>query len=69
MRYGQSIFWTDFNGNTSKVEVGDCATQDEATNAAIESATAFGWTYPKWWQWWRRYDTRPSLPGAGEHGS
>lgn len=52
MGHGQQISWTLRNG-TSFVTVHDYPSREAALAAAIESARAFGWTPPRWWQWWR----------------
>lgn len=66
--YGQVIEWTEFNGKKCHVDVGYCQTPEEALEEAIKSARARGWTRPKWWQWWRRHDTRPPQGKRGEQG-
>jgi hypothetical protein len=62
--HGQSIKWTDRRGTVTTVTATQCAAANEAICSAIESATAFGWTYPKWWEFWRWNDTRPQLEGT-----
>lgn len=61
--YGQTIRWTELNGTKSTVSVENCPTRQEALQSALRSAKAFGWTEPKWWQWWRWEDTRVSVNG------
>lgn len=58
--YNQSVKWTDFNGNVTKVEVQGFSSSKEAKTRALESAKEFGWTPPRWWQWWRWNDTQVS---------
>ena len=58
MEYGFSITWTKRDKSITTVKVYDHATLESAKNAAIKSAAFFGWTQPKWWQWWRREDTK-----------
>jgi len=55
-KYGWTFRWTEKNGNQSCITVRDYSSAREAFEAALGSAIAFGWTEPKWWQWWRRYD-------------
>jgi hypothetical protein len=57
--YSEFIEWTDFNGEKIKVKVYNRLTEEEAILDVIEEAKAFGWTYPKWYQYWRIFDTRP----------
>jgi hypothetical protein len=64
--YSQQIKWTDYNGNHALVGVYDHATPGGARHAAINAARELGWTPPRWWQWWRRKDTRIKL---GDYGS
>ena len=58
MKYGQSIIWHDFDGARTEYNIDGCDTPEEARQLAIEAASYFGWTPPKWWQWWRWDDTR-----------
>ena len=37
----------------------ECATGEEARIEAIKMARRHGWTYPKWYEFWRWKDTRP----------
>lgn len=60
--YGQSIVWTERDGSVTTVSVSDCVTPDEARGKALKSARLFGWAPPRWWQWWRRSDTRLPAP-------
>lgn len=56
--YGQYIRWTGCDGSVTEVSVNGRETPEQARAAVIEQATLFGWTSPRWWQWWRRHDTR-----------
>lgn len=56
MNIGQQIAWNGRDGSRSVVTVEGYATHREALQAALRSAVAFGWTLPRWWQWWRRGD-------------
>ena len=58
MRYGQTIEWTDFWGNTTKLSVTGCETLEIAQQIALEDAKNMSWTPYKWWQWWRWKDTK-----------
>ena len=51
--YGQKIEWRGLDGSVSAVEVNECESPQEAIDEAIKSAKAFGWSPPRWWQWWR----------------
>ncbi len=53
--YGQRIQWTRKDGGVQAVEVEGYASPQEAMEAAFQSAIRWGWTRPRWWQWWR-YD-------------
>jgi hypothetical protein len=59
MMFGQVIMWTDSGGRRTTVRVYCCESQEEAIMEAIKSALQMGWTYPKFWEFWRRGDTRP----------
>lgn len=63
--HGQTITWTDFNGTRSSFEATGCVSAQAALREAIAGAKAFGWTPPKWWQWWRWHEPiRSEVPGA-----
>jgi len=57
VQYGQVIRWTNKDGNQQELEVWG-KTREEANRKAREHALAFGYTQPKWWQWWRKGDTQ-----------
>jgi hypothetical protein len=60
--YGQDITYTDFWGSKTTCGVSGLDTPDEALNEALKLAKLDGWSPPRWWQWWRRNDTRISEP-------
>ena len=61
--YDQCIAWTTRGGGSQSVTVNGYDTADEAFNAAMQAAIRTGWTPPKWWQWWRRFDQpRTAVP-------
>jgi hypothetical protein len=45
--------WTTLNGERSEIGFTGCTKQE-----AIDRALEWGWTPPKWWQWWR-WDDQP----------
>jgi hypothetical protein len=47
---------TDFDGGLQTWKYSGCNKYD-----AIDSALQTGWSYPRWWQWWRRNDCYPVL--------
>lgn len=55
--YGQSIAWTPKKGERLEVSVHGRSSPEEAMQDAMHDAEAFGFTPPKWWQWWRWNDT------------
>ena len=61
--YGQSIKWTNRkDGSITIVETSGHSTPEKAKAQAIDDAIFFGWPgNPKWWQYWRRGDTKISL--------
>jgi hypothetical protein len=70
--YGQTIEWTTIWGECYTVEVWGCAccsTREDVTRDALTVARLAGWTPPRWWQWWRRNDTRVKDPGPGPGGA
>lgn len=64
MKHGQSITWTSRHGMKTTITVRDCDTKEQALRMAIESAKKFGWTEPKWWQWWRWDDITLRIPNG-----
>ena len=56
--YGFTIKWTDTKGNETTVGINGCKTCEEAKQQIIAVAKEMGWLQPKWWQWWRRGDTK-----------
>lgn len=57
--YGQSVVWTDFGGSSKQtLTVSGCKTLGDAKWKAFHAARQTGWRPPRWWQWWRRFDTR-----------
>jgi hypothetical protein len=59
MKYGQSIVWTKGGGVTYTFTVSGCESHEQAIMEAIGTARRQGWTYPRWWEFWRWGDTRP----------
>lgn len=55
------IKWTDFDGTKSSVRSGYHYWPRDARKEALRQAIKLGWTYPRWWQWWRWDDTQPDL--------
>jgi hypothetical protein len=57
--YGQELHWTPgpFDG-TMIYGVRGCATPEAAWEAVVATAQRDGWTPPRWWQWWRKRDTK-----------
>lgn len=58
--YSHSIHWTG-NKTWTRVTSNGKPTPKEAKTEAIGMAVRMGWTPPKWWQWWRRHDTRVTI--------
>jgi hypothetical protein len=58
---GATITWTTFSGGKNSVGNNGFYTPREARKSALRAARRCGWTYPRWWQFWRWDDTRPSL--------
>ena len=56
--YGFIITWSHLDGSTNELKVSGYRTPNMARLSAIVLATQQGWTRPKWWQWWRRKDTK-----------
>ena len=56
--YSQSVRWTGRDGNVSVLTVNGYPTAEAAAAKAFHDAREFGWTPPRWWQWWRKGDTR-----------
>jgi hypothetical protein len=62
-RHTVILRWTHWDGTiTSWRDAGpDLAT---AWHDVVTNAGRAGWTPPRWWQWWRRHDSRPPLDQA-----
>ena len=43
--------WTAFDGAKTTLRMSGCSAKDAQTQAL-----KFGWTPPRWWQWWRHAD-------------
>ncbi|MFW6100803.1 MAG: hypothetical protein ACOC90_05400 [Bacteroidota bacterium] len=61
LKYGYTIVWTSFSGRKRSVQVGGYDTMQAAMQEAVKTAQNSGWTYPKWWEFWRKHDTRPRI--------
>ena len=59
--YGQTIAWRDWGGGEHSVSANYFTTQREARKCALRFAVRSGYTYPKWWQFWRWSEPRISL--------
>jgi hypothetical protein len=60
--YGQTIRWTDRKNRTiTAITVDGRLTAEAALKDAVNEARYFGWTPPKWYEWWRKHDTKPDL--------
>jgi len=57
MTYGAKIVWHERRGTTCGVFVEGHNSERSARLECLRAARQFGWTKPKWWQWWRRGDT------------
>jgi hypothetical protein len=59
-KYVQEIKWTIKPGHTKSISVEGNEGQSLESVQAMAAAYAkqWGWTPPKWWQWWRWNDTR-----------
>src|SRR5262245_11394763 len=65
--YGQSLRWTRGLGESTTYEVSGCPTPEAAWEKVMVWAHQNGWTPPRWWQVWRRHDTRiPTWYSAGQ---
>ena len=58
-RYGAFITWTVFGEGKKHVGVENCQTMEMACERAKDAAINMGWTYPRWWEFWRWNDSRP----------
>lgn len=66
---GYTIRWTNRDGNSTEVSCDGAFTERDARKSALRSAIRTGWTYPRWWQWWRWNDTRPDLNFQPDHAA
>ena len=57
--YSHRIMWHDFDGSCHVVRVDNHLSPEDARADAIAAAKRQGWRPPRWYQWWRREDTRP----------
>jgi hypothetical protein len=51
--YGQTISWRERGGVHRNISYADFDTPEEAYQEVMAAAKAYGWTPPRWWQWWR----------------
>ena len=56
MTHGAKIVWHE-GGMKCSVLVKGHKSERADRLACLRAARHFGWTKPKWWQWWRRGDT------------
>ena len=61
--FEQSIRWSHLDGTHEFVTVSNCSTARQSRKEACAFARTLGWAPPRWWQWWRRHDTRIEEPG------
>jgi hypothetical protein len=59
--FGQEIIATGRDGSRMSYVVSGCDSQDTAELEVIRLARKDGWTYPRWWQYWRASDSRPEF--------
>lgn len=59
--YNYQIIATDSSGRKTDWRVSGFETPEKAQLACIKFARDTGWSFPKWWQFWRWADTKPNL--------
>ena len=59
--HGYELRWTSFCGEEMRAAAISDKSEQCAQKQAILAALREGWRYPRWWQWWRRHDTRPPM--------
>jgi hypothetical protein len=57
--FEQRIIWTRRDGTRKVYTATRRGSFETAQLAVFELARHDGWTYPRWWQYWRWFDTRP----------
>jgi hypothetical protein len=58
-KYTAVVRTTSLFGHVSELRVsGPLHERDYIRDAALVWAIESGWNPPRWWQWWRRNDTR-----------
>jgi hypothetical protein len=62
--YGLRIDWSNWKGEVQGIGVSNCDSWEEAYTRATAWATELGWTYPRWWEFWRWFDSRPVMPDS-----
>ena len=60
--YGFCMMWQGRRGDLTDVSVTGCANFNEAYRECMASAVRWGWTRPRWWQWWRWGDVDYAAP-------
>lgn len=55
--FSAEIYWTQKDGTVTKVKVSGRESSEQAAKDVLWDALMFGWTPPRWWQWWRKNDT------------
>jgi hypothetical protein len=59
--WGQSVQWTERNGNKNSVAITGAKTLTDARVKVYDLMKRSGWTPARWWQWWRWKDTKVDL--------
>jgi len=59
MEYSMHVTFKDRKGCVSTITVGSCDTIDQAEQRVWQWAYELGYTYPKWWQFWRLNEQKP----------
>ncbi len=52
------IIWTDIKGNITTVSTEEEGTFADVANETVKTAKSLGWHNPRWYEFWRRNDTK-----------
>lgn len=61
MKHGYDFKWTSADGSVSRIHGQWFDTPEERDMAFGRALGAFGYQPPKWWQFWRWHEPRPSV--------
>jgi hypothetical protein len=58
--YSYGLSWHRQPGDTTSVSLGPYSDQEQGEQEFAQALTTMGYSKPKWWQYWRWGENRPS---------